>query len=116
MSENIINWLIHGRMGISSKAMAAVALDKAPENKFYNHPHDPADFNRCLELVKAAPEVREAFPKIAALSPAWKTIIDHWDELKAIFIEEVGENWEQRSKAARKTYDKMQSLLASARS
>jgi hypothetical protein len=107
MDENIIRWLATGEIGESSKAMAFKALGQDTPNKSY--PLDPDDFKRCLKLLKAAPLVRLHFPSIREPSPTWANIIDHWDELEALFIEEAGTDWNTRWSAPR-TYARMQEL------
>ena len=107
MSEKILDWYVSGEKGISSKCMAATALGKKAE---HGYPHDPADLNRCIKLVDAAPEVKDAFPAIAALSPQWAAIIANWDDLRTSFIDEVGYDWSKGQRAPI-TYKKMQVLL-----
>ena len=116
MTDNITTWLCLGETGLSSKCMARAALGRDAEDRSgcVDHPRDPADLNRCIKLVKAAPEVREALPKIAKLSPEWKAVIDNWDDLVAMFHEEAGEDW-SKSRSAHKTYDFMQTLFRGAR-
>jgi hypothetical protein len=109
MSANIIRWLAQGEVGESSKTMAFTALGQ--ETTFKSYPLDPDDFKRCLKLLKAAPEVRLHFSAIRALSPTWAALIDHWDELEALFIEEAGTEWNWRWSAP-KTYDRIQELRA----
>ena len=91
--------------------MALTALGSPP--RFARYPLDPADFNRCLKLIKSAPEVRGAFPAIRSLDSVWEKLIDHWDELQALFVEEVGWDW-SKARSAPKTYDRMQELRAQA--
>lgn len=106
----IIKWLANGKTGISSKAMAFTALGvKYKDARYY--PYDPADFNRCLLLLEVAPIVRESFPKIRELSPEWAAIIDHWDELERLFLDEVGRDWSKAQRAP-KTYERMLQLRA----
>jgi len=108
MKNKIIEWFALGERGMSSEAMAAAA---SGVNGRARHPSDPADFNRCLLLLIAVPEVREKFDKIAALSDTWNTLIEHWDEVEECFINEVGLNWSKGRKLhASKTYDLMKSL------
>jgi len=93
--------------GMSSRCMANVALGLKADG---NYPHDPDDLNRCLQLIKAVPEVREAFPRIAELHESWKVLIENWDALESSFLEEAGDNW-CKSKAAHRTYQMMKDLL-----
>ena len=114
MSKRILQWLAGGRRGRSSEAMALVALDVkiAPgtEADRTAHPYDPDDFNRCLILLKQAPEVRESFPQIATLSREWKALIARWDEIEKLFLEEAGYDW-SRAKTAPRTYALMREIL-----
>lgn len=108
-------WWEIGERGASSECMARIAggSNVTDRHGFINYPHDPDDLNRCIKLVKVAPEVRKAFPEIAAAHPCWKVIIEHWDELVKMFHEEAGEDWSKRV-AAGKTYDRMQRLFKGA--
>lgn len=102
--QKIIEWLANGDTGLSSETMAFMALGVV--KKWSAHPHDPSDFNRCLMLLEAEPMVRDSFPKLRELSPQWAVIIDHWDELRELFIDEAGLNWSKKQSAT-KTYDRM---------
>ena len=106
-AQQIADWFVNGETGLSSECMAAVALGAKP--RYPRAPADPADFNRCLKLVRHAPSVRRAFPKIRRLSKQWRATIDHWDELKEMFVTEVGWNW-CREKRAERTYNRMKQL------
>ncbi len=105
--QKIIEWLNTGKTGLSSKTMAYVALGHVPD--YCWEPADPADLNRCLLLLESAPIVREFFPKIRELSPEWAAIIDHWDELEKLFLDEAGRDW-SKSKRAPKTFERMLQL------
>ena len=107
-AKQIGDWFLNGETGLSSECMAAVSLGAKPR-RGYNWPLDPADLNRCLKLVKAAPGVRQHFPNIAALGREWGAVIEHWDELETMFVKEVGWDWSKK-KSAKKTYDRMKEL------
>lgn len=110
-SSAILNWLFNGETGISSKAMAATALGVHIEDAWDREPpQDPDDFNRCLKLVRAAPEVRESFDKIAALSPAWAAIVANWEKIESRFLDEAGIDW-RKAREAPRTYYFMRELL-----
>lgn len=96
-------WLLKGERGLSSETMARAALG-IRDPRYDRHPLDPDDLRRCMLLVDQAPEVRNAFPRIAQLSKTWAAIIAHWDELIALLREEMP------SGMARKTYDRMKAL------
>jgi hypothetical protein len=72
-------------------------------------PADPDDLNRCIRLVNAVPELRERFDAIAASTPQWKVVIEHWDELVELFHSEVGPNW-SKGRFAPRTYARMKEL------
>jgi hypothetical protein len=107
MSKSIFKWLANGRVGESSKTMALTALGEPP--KCASYPLDPDDLNRCLLLLKAAPEVRDAFPEIAKLSPVWEAFIFNWEILESLFLEEVGLDWCKARRATR-TYERMKEV------
>jgi len=105
--QNVLEWLANGETGMSSETMAFMAIGVVKRDHYF--PHDPSDFNRCLLLLEAAPIVRESFPKIRELSPKWAAIIDHWDELERLFLDEAGRDWSKAQKAP-KTYERMLQL------
>lgn len=112
MSANITKWLAGRGVGSSSRFMAVVALGFDYEDDYDTapHPHDPDDLNRCMKLLMAAPEVREAFPKIAAASEIWAALIARWSELETSFIDEAGIDW-SKARSAPKTYALMKSII-----
>jgi hypothetical protein len=110
--KKILHWLAGPNTGLSSEAMAYCRLG-IPRRGHWNgkeHPSDPADFNRCLLLVKDCPEVKESFVDIAALSESWNAIIAHWYELQDLFVSEVGWNWSKGHQAT-ETYERMREIL-----
>ena len=112
MNAKILAWYANGETGISSKAMAAVFSGQIPDKnwaRFGNHPSDPSDFLRCLKFLDAVPEAKEQLQKLKTLSPVWAKLVDNWDALEKVFIEEVGKNW-CNGGSAKKTYDFMKSL------
>lgn len=105
-------WLRSDDTGTSSLTMAAVMFnagkyDNQPRD--WCHPWDPADFGRCHRFLEAVPEARALLPKMAEVSPVWKALIQHWDELTALYIEE------QPQKKAPKLYTRMEALIEPAR-
>jgi hypothetical protein len=87
-----LNWIAGPNTGLSSEQMlfCVVDIDRTDHwGEYEIHvPLDPADFNRCLLLVGEIPEIRDDFPKIAALSPRWKLIIGNWNKLEECFVTE----------------------------
>lgn len=107
LKDDVLEWFGTGEVGESSKAMALAVCD-AKGNK--NHPHDPADLNRCLLFLEAVPEARGRMDKVAALSPVWARLVERWSELETSFIGEVGRNW-CKARSAPETYKLMRSLI-----
>lgn len=85
LDRQILTWMFSDNTGLSSLAMASAVAGIPMEDSHHStaHPHDPADLGRCLSFCKAVPDAHLHFDKIAALSPAWKNLIAHWDELSA---------------------------------
>jgi hypothetical protein len=82
ISPALLNWYQYGEHGLSSCAMFNVAVG-LPQT--LDHPRDASDFGRCVKLVDAAPEVRNAFSAIAALSQEWFGIIELWVALEKAY-------------------------------
>lgn len=81
MTEHRIReWLRTGNVGASSRAMAHLFLGITGER---HHPHDTHDFERCLGLLRAAPELRDRLHELAALSEYWRALVPRWDALEA---------------------------------
>jgi hypothetical protein len=97
LERKVLDWMANENTGMSSLAMAYCAFGE--ELKCKATPSDPADFNRCLNLVHIIPEIREHFPKIAQLSPEWRVFITNWDRLEKSFLNEAGLNFSKRSSA-----------------
>lgn len=105
-----LEWLANGSPGLSSKTMAFwLGFDVLVE-KGRNYPHDPADFDRCLQLLNAVPEMRPHLHRMADLSPAWKKLVARWDEIERQHLAEVGLGW-TKARSAPMTYDLMKAVL-----
>lgn len=98
-------WRQTDDVGRSSDYMAAI-LGPAGIRE-YAHPHDPADFGRCLTLLAAAPDLRQRLPMMANESKEWAALVNHWDELENLYNEELPTG------NAPKLYNKMRELLSS---
>ena len=68
-------------------------------------PYDPSDFRRCLRLLAVMPEWRARLPEVAAKYPTWAGLVEHWDELEALYEEEAP------SGVAPKLFARMQELI-----
>ncbi len=107
-------WLANGRRGISSDTMFTVltGLDALGDSS-PSHPRDPDDFDRCLALLHAVPELRPKLPLMAKSSPAWAALIANWDQIERSHISEVGLGW-TKAHSAPKTYELMRTILKAA--
>lgn len=103
----IDQWLASDKTGLSSLFMAFTLVKRAPHAQ-YAHPHDPGDFGRCLGLLEACPELRAELPKMAEASPVWAALVREWDQLEALYREELPTG------RASKLYDRMGELIQNA--
>ena len=85
MKDKVLRWLLSGRVGLSSKAMAAHLCGFPCEG---DYPIDPDDFNRCVMLLDAVPEARALLPKMAEVNRYWAALVSRWDEIEAAFRDE----------------------------
>lgn len=108
MERKILNWLASGEVGTSSKTIAMKMV--GVELKDGCHPLDPDDFNRCLLLIAAVPEIRPRLKEMADVSPQWNRLIGRWDEIEKTFISEAGLDW-CRAFTAPETYELMKQCL-----
>jgi hypothetical protein len=103
--EKALNWLAIGEVGTSSKTIACRLLN-LPNSREY-HPSDPDDLSRCIKLLNSVPEFRERLDEMKVVSPAWKALVEHWEEVEALFHSEMRG---QRCGRAPKTYERMKEL------
>jgi hypothetical protein len=78
-------WIINGKTGESSITIFAVMVGVKCENHYPGHPYDSGDFGRCSDLLRLIPEWRERLPEVSALYPEWRGLVEHWDELEALY-------------------------------
>ena len=95
--KKVLEWFGSGRVGMSSEAIALNLT--LGTTKYKSYPHDPSDFNRCLMLIKAVPELKENMHKMSKVSDKWEVLIENWEGLESCFINEVGENWSNGNRA-----------------
>ena len=85
-------WLAAGERGLSSEAivqrLTGIKVNTGRHEGAVEPPHDPSDFRRCVELLKAVPLARTYLPLMADVSPQWARIVDAWDELENLLSEE----------------------------
>ena len=113
--EAVVAWLANGEVGASSKCMAMwLAFGQRTRDPFGGHPHDPDDMDRCLKLLAIAPKLRERLPMMAELNKTWAALVDRWDEIEAMQMDEIGLGW-TKARSAPKTYALMQEVISGAR-
>lgn len=109
MNTEILAWLRSGDTGMSSLTIAAVmeqdATIAAMNRGHGSHPLDPSDLGRCLRLLDIVPSYRQNLQVMKSVSPQWNVLITHWEELEALYREELP------SGVAQKCYRRMYDLL-----
>jgi len=81
--KKIAEWALCGKTGSSSKFMAGYLAGFSSENQFRSHPSDGGDFERCLGLLDAVPELRNHLDKMKSASPYWKALVENWSEIES---------------------------------
>lgn len=106
------DWALRGEVGISSATLLfAITGFDSNYNDHCDTPSDPSDFRRCYLLLKAFPELRPQIHMVAEKYPAWKALVEHWEELEKLLASEVGDIAKWEKGAASKTYARMKELL-----
>lgn len=78
-------WLASDKTGMSSRYMACIlAQGDAPDSE-YAHPHDAADFGRCVGLLDAVPELRARILEMQVCSEEWFCLVVHWEQLEVLW-------------------------------
>jgi len=96
-------WLFGADTGMSSKSIFGVMTGKpVGEGSF---PWDPDDFGRCYRLLAKFPGWRSRLSEVSQKYPAWSGLVENWDELTALYEEELPRN------RAPKLYARMQELI-----
>jgi hypothetical protein len=96
-------WQRSDHTGSSSLWMARV-LAKVGAAR-YAYPHDPDDFQRCVGLLVACPELRHRLDTMAETGPEWAAILPHWPEWE-LWLAEPSPGAHQA------LYDRMRAVLA----
>jgi hypothetical protein len=109
-----LHWLAHGERGTSSNTMFSVLTGVDACRDHRDHPHDPADFDRCLRLLAAVPRLRLLLPKMAEEGPVWAALVARWDEIERCHLDEVGLGW-TKARSAPRTYALMREVIEGAR-
>jgi hypothetical protein len=102
--HDVAAWLLRGERGKSSNAMCK-AIFGVPDDAASEHPHDPGDLRRCIQLVDAA-GASDKLQAVAALSPEWERIVSRWTELRELLSQEM-----EVGSMAPKTYALIKELI-----
>lgn len=92
-------WIVNGDTGTSSITIWSVMRGVRPKNA--DVPYDPDDFGRCYRLLKVMPAWRGRLSEVADAYPKWRPLVEAWDELTALYEEELPSGW------LPKTYNRM---------
>lgn len=83
-------WIGNGDTGISAETIWRVMTGKIGHEYWHpDVPHDPGDFGRCYRLLRVMPSWRARLPEVSAKYRQWKPFVDAWDELTALYEEEL---------------------------
>lgn len=121
LERRIREWYQSGDTGVSSETMCFAAFG-GPKPRMLGYPHDPSDLGRCIRFLDKMPEARSKLHALRAIddtevvingkftrsdSDVWGALLDHWDELAALYHEELPTG------KAPKCYARMKELIAS---
>ena len=98
ITERAVAWLRWGETGLSSmtifNCLAPKELQFCPFKKEHVEPFSPSvpcdisDFRRCWLLLRLIPEWRSRLHEVAERHSGWKSLVEHWDELEKLYINE----------------------------
>lgn len=77
----VLRWTLTGSVGLSSRCMAAHLTGNKCDGSY---PHDGGDFQRCVDLLNACPELRPLLPKMAEVNSYWLALIPEWERIEAL--------------------------------
>lgn len=97
-------WAVGRDTGTSSLTIYHVMTGKPSHQGRYDIPYDPDDFGRCYRLLQLFPQWRERLPEVAKKFPEWRGLVGAWDELTALYEEELPKH------TAPKLYARMKGL------
>lgn len=85
------NWLASDDTGMSSQFMARELCGARVhlEHDEKPYPLDPADFGRCVRFLAAVPFARAKIGELAKHGPVWAEYVKRWEEMEALYAEEL---------------------------
>lgn len=115
VEQRALEWMAGSDTGASSKTIARHMMGLPHDDAFgVSEPSDGGDLGRCLRLLALVPEWEPRIGELAVLSNAWAALVLHWEELKALMIEETGPTF-ARDAGAPKTDARIQVITRDAR-
>ena len=115
VEKRALEWFASSDTGASSQTIARHMMGMKHDGPFgVSEPSDGGDLGRCLRLLAKIPEWDPRIGELAPLSHAWAALVPHWQELKALMVEETGAAFD-RNKSAPRTYKRIQQISAEAR-
>ena len=83
-------WISNGDTGLSSETIWRVLTGWVGTAQWYpSVPLDPSDFGRCYRLLYVMPSWRARLSEVSQTYPEWERLVDVWDELTALYKEEL---------------------------
>ena len=101
MEARIVWWWEHGERGASSECIWKHMLDLKISTPYT--PSDADDFKRCHKLLLVVPEWREQLAKMKAVSQEWSGLVDQWDQLDSLFLNQQHKELNQLMDACKTT-------------
>lgn len=102
-----VEWLMSGRVGVSSKAIWCYFNRQTPDRGWgWGYPLDPDDFSRCYLLLKRNPDWRKRVSEMAFCGKVWGALAEHWDELEQMFLDIFGGSFTEQDYDNSKPWDK----------
>lgn len=86
MPAAVVSWLKYGERGASSNALC-MAIYGVPAEVGNSHPNDPDDFSRCHRFLEETGS-RTQLERMKVTSSVWRALVERWDEVEALFLEE----------------------------
>ncbi|OWL98929.1 hypothetical protein CBQ26_00285 [Deinococcus indicus] len=80
---SLADWALSDDTGASSLCIARILAGRPDPGSAHNYPHDTGDLGRCLRLIRAVPQARDAVRALAERPGhhVWAELHAIWDNL-----------------------------------
>lgn len=80
---DLVYWTLGDDTGVSSLCIARALADRSEPNSAQHYPYDTGDLGRCLRLIRAVPQARDAVRALAERPGhhVWAELHTIWDAL-----------------------------------